>query len=340
MIKRVNWHDGLHLSAEIFDSQDLYYSSMIKQTVKTLNPNYWGFSELQIDSQQLVKGFLVITSAIGVFRDGEYFNIKNLKNQIETNEGGSLVYLCRKTSKKKEIGLNYIKDSYYISSNTQDADNSIACCRITHSGNLKTDPTYLPALITISANEHLIERITSTHEALKAHGNHEYATLENELSYFNHHLFSHPDSLHAAIFRSYAQTPPYTHNNLHNCIINPLNKIQDTIKQDLAINKVYFIKESAYWVCALPHINKDMTLDVLLKTKHQDKQPNLKIASTEDIDDIVKFSLKGTQPKHVKQLDLETWQFTYQSSQFIGASKQVAIHINDEILLECPMLCI
>lgn len=340
MIKRVNWHDGLHLSAEIFDNQDLYYNSLIKHAAQALNPHYWGFSELNIDSQQLVNGVLVITSAIGVFRDGEYFNIKNLKNQIETNEGNSLVYVCRRTDKKKEIGLNYIEDSYYLSSNTDKADNSIACCRIKHSGNPTIDQIYIPALITINSNEQLINHITSTYETLKASGNHEYTTLEKELAYFMHHLFSHPSLLHAAIFKSYAQTPTYTHNNLHNCIINPLNKIHDSIKQDSVTNKTAFIKESAYWICALPHLNKDMTFDILIKTTYQDRQPNLKISSSDDIDDIVKFSLKSTQPEKIKQLDLETWQFTYQRCQFSSISKQVAIHINDEILLERPMLCI
>lgn len=75
---KVAWSEGLFLRPQLFQQQERYVEHFAHARAKPLSPFYWGFSHLQIDSESLYFGKLVVSKATGLFVDGTAFDAPGL----------------------------------------------------------------------------------------------------------------------------------------------------------------------------------------------------------------------------------------------------------------------
>jgi type VI secretion system protein ImpJ len=96
---KVVWHEGLFLEPQHFQQQERYFEALVHHRDRIKNSNYWGFTNLELDTELLPIGSFNIKSAKGIFPDGTVFNITNAKSlptAIEIPEGlnNAIVYLA------------------------------------------------------------------------------------------------------------------------------------------------------------------------------------------------------------------------------------------------------
>jgi len=65
----VIWSKGTFLSPQHLQAQERFVEDSARFYLDSLNPNSWGFREIQIDSKALSEGRLAISSASGIFPD-------------------------------------------------------------------------------------------------------------------------------------------------------------------------------------------------------------------------------------------------------------------------------
>lgn len=102
MIKNTNkvvWHEGLFLEPQHFQQQERYFENLIHTKHVLENKHYWGFTELEIDTELLPIGKFNIKAAKGVFPDGTLFHLEqasNLPTAIDIPEGisNATIYLA------------------------------------------------------------------------------------------------------------------------------------------------------------------------------------------------------------------------------------------------------
>jgi len=73
---KVIWQEGMLLRPQHFQHQDRYYAHQLNTRTRLLNRYGWGFFELDIDTQFLGMGKLVISHASGIFPDGSLFDLR------------------------------------------------------------------------------------------------------------------------------------------------------------------------------------------------------------------------------------------------------------------------
>ncbi len=74
-LRPVIWSKGTFLSPQHLQAQDRFFESALGFRLGTLNFRAWGFSNLQINQQELVAGNFSISSATGILPDGLPFDI-------------------------------------------------------------------------------------------------------------------------------------------------------------------------------------------------------------------------------------------------------------------------
>jgi type VI secretion system protein ImpJ len=72
---RVIWSEGMFLRPHHFQQQDRFYEGYIQHRCSGLKPYTWGFSELELDKEQLALGKIAIRSCTGVLPDGTPVNV-------------------------------------------------------------------------------------------------------------------------------------------------------------------------------------------------------------------------------------------------------------------------
>src|SRR5262249_46973688 len=75
VLQPVIWSKGTLLTPQHLQVQDRFVESLIHFQVEALNFKPWGFSELRIDHDALMKGRLVLLQARGIFSDGLLFDV-------------------------------------------------------------------------------------------------------------------------------------------------------------------------------------------------------------------------------------------------------------------------
>jgi len=75
VLQPVIWSKGTLLTPQHLQVQDRFVESLLQFYVEALNFKPWGFSELRIDHDALMKGRLVIMQTRGIFADGLLFDV-------------------------------------------------------------------------------------------------------------------------------------------------------------------------------------------------------------------------------------------------------------------------
>jgi type VI secretion system protein ImpJ len=66
----VSWSEGMLLSPQHFQQNDIYWNALLRHQMSMLQPNSWGVLELAVDPTELVKGVVLIDRLHGVMHDG------------------------------------------------------------------------------------------------------------------------------------------------------------------------------------------------------------------------------------------------------------------------------
>lgn len=72
---RVLWQEGLFLRPQHFQQQERFLLDWVETRCRVMRPYNWGLSTLQIDTEALALGKLVIIACQGVFPDGTPFDV-------------------------------------------------------------------------------------------------------------------------------------------------------------------------------------------------------------------------------------------------------------------------
>jgi type VI secretion system protein ImpJ len=73
--RNVVWTEGLFLTPHVFQQSDRYREHLLQFRLKPLSPFYWGLTELEIDREGLVTGFVTVYRCSGVLPDGLAFQV-------------------------------------------------------------------------------------------------------------------------------------------------------------------------------------------------------------------------------------------------------------------------
>jgi type VI secretion system protein ImpJ len=84
----LQWSEGMLLSPQHFQQNDIYWARQIQSVAALLQPYYWGIDELQIDLKQLAAGILSVTKLRALFKDGLFVDYDS---EDETTDPLSLV---------------------------------------------------------------------------------------------------------------------------------------------------------------------------------------------------------------------------------------------------------
>ena len=71
---KIVWSEGLFLRPQHFQQQERYLDRLVDQRVRSLKPNGWGLSRLEIDRDLLEVGKFALRAAEGLFADGTPFS--------------------------------------------------------------------------------------------------------------------------------------------------------------------------------------------------------------------------------------------------------------------------
>lgn len=71
---KVIWSEGMFLQPQHFQQQNRYHEQLLESRISPLLGYYWGFKNLEVNSNALMLGKIQITSARGIFPDGTPFN--------------------------------------------------------------------------------------------------------------------------------------------------------------------------------------------------------------------------------------------------------------------------
>ena len=71
----VVWHEGMLLRPQHFQQHDRYYDEQLTRRTSGLHAHAWGFTRLELDTQFLALGKIVLSNAAGMLPDGCLFDL-------------------------------------------------------------------------------------------------------------------------------------------------------------------------------------------------------------------------------------------------------------------------
>jgi type VI secretion system protein ImpJ len=74
-LQKVVWFEGMKLDPHHFQQADRYNQYYVNNRIKQINPNYWGFSEIQTDEAALAGGSFGLIKCSGIMPDGLPFEM-------------------------------------------------------------------------------------------------------------------------------------------------------------------------------------------------------------------------------------------------------------------------
>ncbi|MCI0993432.1 type VI secretion system baseplate subunit TssK [Pseudomonas corrugata] len=95
---KVIWQEGMLLRPQHLQHNDRYFDHQLKFRTRFLSPYSWGFLALELDSQFLNMGQLVVSQASGVLPDGSLFELNSsaapLVLEVPPNTSTTPIYLA------------------------------------------------------------------------------------------------------------------------------------------------------------------------------------------------------------------------------------------------------
>jgi type VI secretion system protein ImpJ len=143
MSQKVVWQEGMLLRPQHFQQNDRYLDHQLTSRTRRMSHYAWGFFNLEIDTQFLNMGKLVISQASGLLPDGSFFELGNereaLAMDVPANTSNSPVYLAlplvtgnhvetRRPEQRDVLARYTAFDSQVADSNAGDSSSSQVSC--------------------------------------------------------------------------------------------------------------------------------------------------------------------------------------------------------------------
>lgn len=143
MIQKVVWQEGMLLRPQHFQQNDRYHDHQLTSRTRRMSHYAWGFFTLEIDTQFLNMGKLVISQACGLLPDGSFFELGNerepLALDVPANTSNTPVYLAlplvtgnhvetRRPEQKDVLARYTAYDTQVADSNAGDSSSSQVSC--------------------------------------------------------------------------------------------------------------------------------------------------------------------------------------------------------------------
>ncbi|MCL1078169.1 type VI secretion system baseplate subunit TssK [Parashewanella spongiae] len=104
--KKIVWSEGMFLSPQHFQQQERYLEHFTREYASQVAPNFYGLSQLEIDTALFNVGKVGVRLAKGIFPDGTPFTVKEeLVLDIPKNTNGKLVYLALPVSRSGAVSV-------------------------------------------------------------------------------------------------------------------------------------------------------------------------------------------------------------------------------------------
>ncbi len=100
---KILWLEGMTLDPHHFQQWDRYQTHQLDARIRSLNPNYWGFTALAIDDNRLTNGEIAITECGGILPGGLVFRLpdddplpasRSVADAFEPSAARLDIYLC------------------------------------------------------------------------------------------------------------------------------------------------------------------------------------------------------------------------------------------------------
>ena len=143
MMQKVVWQEGMLLRPQHFQQNDRYHNHQLTSRTRRMSHYAWGFFNLEIDTQFLGMGKLVISQASGLLPDGSFFELGNereaLAMDVPANTSNSPVYLAlplvtgnhvetRRPEQRDVLARYTAYDNQVADSNAGDSSSSQVSC--------------------------------------------------------------------------------------------------------------------------------------------------------------------------------------------------------------------
>ena len=69
-LQRVVWSEGMMMSSQHFQQQDLYHEALLDERIRSLSPYVWGAVAVDFDERALDAGQVVLRAFTGVLPQG------------------------------------------------------------------------------------------------------------------------------------------------------------------------------------------------------------------------------------------------------------------------------
>lgn len=294
---QVDWHDGLLLTAEHLSEQASLIAAPIINSVKLIQPYFWGISTLIFDEEKIDRDILSIQSVSGIFKNGQYFNfVAQTDSLLEINlrniHSGSNVYLyydincldhtAHKVQKRKcslKLSTKINPDAIYL--------------KIFEVGNSHFKPACLHSENLISLINPIID-ITSQY---------------TQLNYINAYLNTvdynkcHPYQLYQSLLlvslnlKHLNCNSSYNHDDIYSSITYLTGHLVNYIKTLYNYRCFIFTKTGHFWTLQ-KSIVKDAIKEIIMAIPKCDDKAHItesliKISDKSNIESIVQFGTNG-----------------------------------------------
>lgn len=303
--QRVNWNNGMLLTAEHLDIQQHYMTQLLINQFKLSTHHYWGIYEMSIDQASLTHGRLTINKINGILPNGYPFSTHSQKPISLSLDNISLpasIFIYHDPDDlnldENNIGYSSLK---LIATNTPTQEQmKIAIIDAdSHSTGILFNYSFIPPILTLISSSQLMEKIQLLRDTLSKHSNHRQ--LINELTFLIDNPTQHPYQLYRCIYlialNYNINIEAYEHNNLQ-LLVNHINTLTQKISaENTSIIQQRFNRDGFYWHAKIEHrLRRTDTLiiGIPLLCNHQIIPENqIKLGSRSQIDSIVRHALEG-----------------------------------------------
>ncbi|MBE8168241.1 MAG: type VI secretion system baseplate subunit TssK [Shewanella sp.] len=104
--KKIVWSEGMFLSPQHFQQQERYLEHFTREYASQVAPNFYGLSQLELDTALFNVGKVGVRLATGIFPDGTPFTVKEeLVLDIPKNTSNKLVYLALPVARSGAVSV-------------------------------------------------------------------------------------------------------------------------------------------------------------------------------------------------------------------------------------------
>lgn len=305
---QIAWQDGLLLTAQHLEQQQQLINTPLVNTLKLLNPYYWGLSKLEIQNEALEQGIVKIVKAEGIFKNGQYFSYQScidnpLSLDLSLSTDITNVYLYYDnnaiTMNKNNIEINkaQLNLTTQINASMQHLQ-ILKVSRTQQSAVLQIIEDYICASLNSDlAISHIqsLSREAAMYPALK-HITTVLSTLETNSNLHPYALYQRLIQLCLAC-QFNGSIEPYNHDNILPLIKTLTHDLKCHIQNKYRFCCYHFSRYEFYWALQQSILKSQIKDFIIAIPKHDGKnavtEELIKVTDSSQIETISRFAIQG-----------------------------------------------